>query len=611
MRNPWFKSGLAALGLWGCVATALAVTPRKIDQIYLVVDQDAMTKGEMDEEIAGFFMAQGMKPPSPGSADYEKVKEQVRDAFVREVLLAEAADRENVEVPDSELQQAIDSQFDAMKKRYPSQDDFEAALKQEGITSDDLKQMLHDQLQRRLKANRMLQFKQHQAPGASFVSDEEVQAYYRKHPHDFDQIRFSLILFRIPPKSKPAYAKEVERQGRDLLDQLRKGADFAAFAKKYSEDPVTAEKGGRMEPVYRADLTPKMADGLFALSAGSYGMVRSEDGVYLVHVESKKIATLDSVSAAIKDHLRRKKQAGAFDEWMAQLRKNATVLEDGKVVAYQPPPEKKDEDSGPAGGRTAGSKDNSGNAPVTSDGAAASLASSGTTGTGNEIYPTLPPPGLLVLDLGLEGFTFGNKDLSDFYGPGTDVTQGFPFGFGFDGALDLAVDPTLEVGLTLKGMNRIAQTVNFSPVSGSYTESWSAAAAGPGLEGKILIPLDESTNFNLTAGGGYYFLLGGGVTVTGSGITENANFTGSNFGGEAAGSVEFFLDGNMDSALDLTVGYRLLQFNPVTTNLTVNNGGPYVTFPSPLTNQDGSKGMIDFSGARVGFSLRFYLDKNN
>ena len=177
--------------------------------------------------------------------------------------------------------------------------------------------------------------------------------------------------------------------------------------------------------------------------------------------------------------------------------------------------------------------------------------------------------------------------------------------------MDLALDPTFEVGLTAKGMTKVAQTVNFSPVSGSYSEGWNASAAGPGLEGKILIPLDESTNFNLTAGGGYYFLLGGGVTVAGSGIAENVNFSGSSFGADVAGSVEFFLDGNMDSALDLTVGYQFLQIAPVTTGISVNNGGHYTTFPSPLTNNDGSQGIVDFSGPKAGFSLRFYLDKNS
>jgi parvulin-like peptidyl-prolyl isomerase len=598
------------LWVWCGAVWIHAATPRKVDQIYLVVDQEAMTKGELDEEIVGFFGAQGMKPPAPGSAEYEQVKKQVREAFIREVLLAEAADREKVEVPDAEVDQAVDTEFGNMKKRYPTEDDFEAALKKEGLTSDDLKQEIHDQLLRRLKANRMVQFKQREAPGATFVTDEEMQAYYRKHPKDFEQVKFSLILFRIPPKSTAAYIKEVQKQAQDLLEQLKKGADFAAFAKKYSEDPATSEKGGQMDPVYRVDLNPKMANGLFAIPVHGLGLVRSEDGFYLVRVESKKSGDLDTVSSAIKEHLRRKKQGGAFEKWMENLRKNATVLEDGKVVAYLPPTEKKAE-SEEVDDQNNKTTAPAASAPVTSDGAPGTVASSETPSPKKAIYPTLPPPGLLALELGAEGFSFGNKDLSNFYGPGIDVTQNFPFGFGLGAALDLAVDPTFEIGLTVRSLTRTGQTVNFAPVNQNpYREIWSASAAGPGVEGKILIPLDESTNFNLTAGGGYYFILGGGVSVTGQSVLENANFSGSNFGGEASGTVEFFLDGNMDAALDLTLGYRFLQITPVTTNLTVNTGGPYNTFPSPLTNGDGSQGVVDFSGPKAGFSIRFYIDKN-
>jgi hypothetical protein len=291
---------------------------------------------------------------------------------------------------------------------------------------------------------------------------------------------------------------------------------------------------------------------------------------------------------------------------METLRKNAVILEDGKPVGYQSPVENKEEE--PEGTNAQAKTPNSPNAPVTSDTAAQGVSAAKAN---KEIYPTLPPPGLLVLDLGLEGFNHGIKDLSDFYGSGVNVDQSFPFGIGLDAALDLALDPTFEVGLTAKGMTRVSQIVNFAPVSGSYKELWYGSAAGPGVEGKILIPLDESTNFNLTAGGGYYFLLGSGVTISGSGVTESATLSGSNFGGEASGSVEFFLDGNMDSALDLTVGYRFLQLTPVTTKLITNTNGPYPTFPSPLTNNDGSQGMIDFSGVKAGFSFRFYLGKNS
>ncbi len=75
--------------------------------------------------------------------------------------------------------------------------------------------------------------------------------------------------------------------------------------------------------------------------------------------------------------------------------------------------------------------------------------------------------------------------------------------------------------------------------------------------------------------------------------------------------MEFFFDSQKDSALDLEVGYRVLKFQPVTSDLTINNNGPVGDFPSPLTNSDGSKGAVDFSGIHVGLGVRFYLDKGD
>ncbi|HXL72161.1 MAG TPA: hypothetical protein VN963_00930, partial [bacterium] len=127
-------------------------------------------------------------------------------------------------------------------------------------------------------------------------------------------------------------------------------------------------------------------------------------------------------------------------------------------------------------------------------------------------------------------------------------------------------------------------------------------AAGIGLDLKVLIPLDESTNFILSAAGGIYTLLDASVTVAGPGL--NSNLSATNFGGEAGAALEFVLDSQKSTALDLGVDYRLLSFNPVTSS---NSS----LLSSPLTNSDGSNGTVDFNGFVVKAGLRFFLGKDD
>ncbi|HJT24221.1 MAG TPA: peptidylprolyl isomerase, partial [bacterium] len=335
MRNKWIwvLAILAALAVSG---PGWADTGAKtVDEIILVVDQDAMTKGEMDESIADMFAAQGLKIPPPGSTDYEQAKKDVLESFIREVLLAEEADREKIEVSDGEVDHQVDAELENMKKRFASDSEFQEGLKKEGISEDDLRQYIHDQLLRRLKAGRALQMKQHDLPGSVFVTDDEVQKYFQSHPKDYEQVKFSIILFHIPPKSKPAFVAEVEKQAKELLATLKAGGDFAAAAKKYSEDASSAQNGGDVGTHYRVDLDPQLAAGVFAIPNKGLGLVKAADGIYVVKVDKKGTADYGAVAPDIKSHLTKQKQDSALGQFIDGLKKNAYIVEDGKVVAFK------------------------------------------------------------------------------------------------------------------------------------------------------------------------------------------------------------------------------------------------------------------------------------
>ncbi len=610
---------MAVLALFGR-GWAADTAPKTVDEIALVVDQDAMTKGEMEESISDIFAAQGLKMPAAGSPDYEKARKDVVEGFIREVLLAEEADREKIEVSDGEVDHQVDQELENMKKRFSGDAEFEEGLKKEGINEDDLRQYVHDQLLRRIKAQRVLQMKQHDLPGSVFVTDDEVKKYFQLHPKDYEQVKFSIILFHIPPKPKPGYEAEVEKQAKGILGNLKAGADFAATAKKYSEDASSAQNGGDVGTHYRVDLDPQLADGVFKIPSGELGLVKTTDGVYIAKVERKGTADYDSVAPDIKAHLLKQKQDSALNLFLDGLKKDAYIVEDGKVVTFKETPQE-DQTAQTGQAANAPSTETASPAPAPPT-AGTETASSGaaTTGTSSpssaeapppgEIYPTLPDGGGFTLEIGASGFSYGTQDLSNYYGPGINVGQNFPFGAGAHLGLDFALDPTLQLGVKVEALRKFTETVNFSPLNqNTYSEEWTSGAGGGALEAKLLIPLDESTNFIVHASGGYYFLLGASVTVAGSSVTENADFSGSNFGGDAGGSIEFFLDDSKTSALDLDAGYRFLQFRPITSNLILNNNGPIANFSTPLANNDGSQSMIDLSGIELGIGFRFYLDK--
>ena len=604
---------LAAFGLFlpGPAPWAASNSPQTVDEIALVVDQDSMTRGEMQEAISTLFQGQGLAAPQPGTAEYDQAKKDVTEAFIREVLLAEEADREKIDIPDGEVDHQVDQQISATKKNFASDSEFQDGLKKEGLSEDDLREYFHDQILRRMKAQRVLQVKQHDLPASVFVTDDEEKKYFAQHPQDYAQVKFSIILFRISPKSKPAYVAEVQKQAADLLAKLKAGADFAETAKKYSEDTDSADKGGDVGTHYRVDLDPQLADGVFTIPVHSVGMVRLKDGIYLVKVEHKGSSSYEAVAPDIQEHLRRQKQDAAFNEWLDSLRKNAYIVEDGQVVAFQETGKAQPASTPVAAVSTPVPDNTTASAtPVATLQTASGAASQAPAPASKGVYPTLPSGGGFAIELGGIGLNYGSQDLAAYYPSSVNTDQSFPFGVGLHLGVDFSLDPSLQVGLSAQGLAKLGESVNFT----GYSENWSAAAIGGGPTARLLIPLDESTNFLLKAGGGYYFLTGASVTISGNisgaSVTESANFSGSNFGGQVGAGIEFFLDEAKDTTLEVDVGYRFLKFTPLTSNFIINSNGPISNFPSPLLNSDGSQAGIDFSGPYLGIGFRFYLDKD-
>ncbi len=599
--NKWIMAGLFAAGLTGIIP--VSAKAETVDEIALVVDQESMTRGEITESIEAYFAARNEKSPSPGSREYLEAKKQVEDNFIQEVVLAEEADREKIEVSDSDVDGQVNQEIEGMKRNFPTDEDFQEGLKREGITLDDLKQDTRDRMTRRIKAGRVLHTKQAELPSTAVVTDEQVADYYQKHPKDYEQAKFSIILFNADAKTSAEKRASAEKQAQAVLAELKKGGDFAAAARKYSEDAGTRDNGGEVGTVYRSDLDPDLAKGIFAMTVHSLGLVHGAEGFYVVKLEFKGTAEYSSVASSIKTHLEQTGRSDALQQWIDQLKANAYIMEDGKVVVFK---------AKPASTVSAPLTTAASNVPAGSS-SPATAASEAATDEDSDlppmvVYPTLPDTDSWTLTAKFNGINYNTQDLSDYYGSSSNANQNFPFGFGLNFGADLALDPTIQVGVEAEFLRKTVETVLNANNSGD-TELWNSAVLGPALHAKLLIPLDEGTNFDLSLSGGYYFLAGASVSVSGP-VSENMNASASSFGAVAAADFEFFVDSSKNTSLDLGLAYRFLKFSPLNTSLTYssnNNATPLAN--SPLQNADGSNAAIDYSGIEVGVGLRFYLGK--
>jgi len=157
------------------------------------------------------------------------------------------------------------------------------------------------------------------------VPSREVERFYNNNIETFstpEQVRASHILFKTEGKDE----KVVQAAAEKVLAEIRKpNADFAALAKKYSEDEPTAKQGGDLDYFARGRMVPAFDDAAFALAPGTISdLVKTNFGFHIIKVVDKKAATtrtLDQVRAQITDQLGMEKAQKAADVLADQVAK--------------------------------------------------------------------------------------------------------------------------------------------------------------------------------------------------------------------------------------------------------------------------------------------------
>jgi peptidyl-prolyl cis-trans isomerase D len=148
------------------------------------------------------------------------------------------------------------------------------------------------------------------------VTDAQIENYYNSHRDQFqtpERVHARHILLSIANKPKEEVPK-IKEQAEALLKQIKAGGDFAELAKKNSQDPGSASKGGDLGFVSRGQMVKNFEDTVFSLKPNEIsGVVTTEYGFHIIQVLEKQPAhlqTLDEVKPAITATL---KNQSVFD----------------------------------------------------------------------------------------------------------------------------------------------------------------------------------------------------------------------------------------------------------------------------------------------------------
>jgi len=137
------------------------------------------------------------------------------------------------------------------------------------------------------------------------VSDDELRQYYDQHRAEYtlpERVKAQHILFKTQEKT-PEEIEKTKDKARQVLERAKKGEDFSALAKQFSED-TTASAGGDLGDFGRGQMVPEFERAAFSLGVGAISdLVQTQFGIHIIKVTGKQEARerpFDELKEAIR-----------------------------------------------------------------------------------------------------------------------------------------------------------------------------------------------------------------------------------------------------------------------------------------------------------------------
>src|SRR5262245_1036190 len=315
------------------VALAIATLPLRaeiLEQVLVKVNGEIISKTEFEaRQVSELRNRPELAKAGPSSPELQKAIAEITPdlilASVDDLLLVQRGRENGYVLGDQQFAQIVDN----IKKSNNLEDEarFKEALRQEGLTMDDLrrnleKQMLVSQVQRVEIMDKIS------------ISEEEARAYYADHKQEFTsptQITLREILLEVPSTDKGVNVAQddaVRASAEELRKRVLAGEPFPRLAGEYSVASSKAN-GGLIGPLNSEELAPSLREMLERMQVGDVtSVLRTQRGYQILKLETRsesKVRSFDEARSDIGNKIGESKLREEREKYLDRLRAQATI----------------------------------------------------------------------------------------------------------------------------------------------------------------------------------------------------------------------------------------------------------------------------------------------
>jgi len=246
-----------------------------IDKIVAVVGEEIVLKSDIENELLH------LRQQSQSSfIENPDTKAQLLERLLINKLLLAQAKIDSIFATDEQVEKQLNSQIEYYIRQSGSQEKLEAYF---GKSIEEIKNEMRVPMRDNIITSQM----QQKIVEAARVTPSEVRHFYKQTDKDSlpevgDKYELQQIVVR--PKISNEEKERVRNRLRGFRDDILAGKQsFQTLAVLYSEDNVSATRGGELGYMSKNDLVPEFAEAAFSLKPGKLSkIVETEYGFHLI-----------------------------------------------------------------------------------------------------------------------------------------------------------------------------------------------------------------------------------------------------------------------------------------------------------------------------------------
>ncbi len=322
-----FYRVIISLGVALCSLLSSPVQAKRlvVDRIVAVIEDQIVTQRELEKRAQPFMkQLEAIADPIMREQNRKAILLKVLDIEIGEKMVDQEIQKSKdmLGVTDADIDQAIE---EVIRMNQLTRDQLQSALYGQGITWAEYRLKLRNQIERA----RLIQFKVRGkvevSPAAVAERCEERQASGAKDL----LVCASHLLLAVKPGTPDEEVERIRLRASKLQAELANGADFAAYALKYSDDKGTPD--GALGCFGKGEMVVEFEEAAYATEIGKVSpVVRSQFGFHIIRVTDRKNPATAGCSTPedltpFRNEIYQEEMQREMQVWIAGLRKSAFV----------------------------------------------------------------------------------------------------------------------------------------------------------------------------------------------------------------------------------------------------------------------------------------------